>query len=606
MTIHNNPLLCIWLLLLTLAVTPLRLHAAPELSANVDARQFFAGEGFVWTLTVRGAKQVEAPETPATQDFFGRALDPQILEQGGDKTFVYRFRLMPRRAGLLTLPPVTITADEQELATSPQVLSVGEQQTTSALRLEVTFDHQQVYAGQPVMLTFKLLSSLPLASLKAMDIQLPLLYQRDFDVIVPEAERVAGGQPGTIGLPVEGQRGIGTLGKIKINDESFDIITFRRIFVPHKAGSYKFSPAHMLCSYLPPSANGRYAQPPYPSYFDNDFFAGIETQDAHVRYGASSDGLLLTVKPLPETNRPANFSGIVGHGAMVATAEPQTLTIGDPVTLTVRLQGFESPEAITLPPLAKLADFDGQFLVPDRQAQPRVLANEAVYVQSLRPLSTAVTQVPALKVVVFNPSTNQYETLASKPIPLRIRPDGDIIALNLKPNTPSNRAVNPSGIWNNIPPDAVDPLTRAGRWVKLSWPAWLLLPPVLLFALAGPAQKYRLKRTDPEQWRRLTAFARLRRALRHAKNAAAQHAAVATYVSTRLDIREEALSEREVLRALQRLRIDADEETRACLHELFYTADHTRFGGEQIAPTTSVDSQQLLSKLAVLERSFNP
>lgn len=594
-------------LLLTLAATDFSLHATPELNANVDARRFFMGEGFVWTFSVAGAKQVEAPALPALPDFFSRALEPQILEQGTNKTFIYRFRLIPRRGGLLTLPPVTVTADEQELDTTPQVLNVGEPQTTSALRLEVSFDHREIYAGQPVELTVQLLSALPLSGLKAVDVQLPVLYQPDFDVIIPQVERLAGGQPGTIGLPVEGQRAIGTLSSLKINDESFEVITFRRIFVPQKAGVFNFSPARLLCSYLPDNeaAGQRNRQPRYPSYFDNDFFQDTASQQAYVRYGVHSELLTLNVRPLPETNRPPNFSGIVGHGEMAASTEPQTLTIGDPVTLTVRLRGFEFPEAITLPPVAKLANFSGQFLVPDEQAPPRVLTNEAVYVQSLRPLRTAVTQVPGLQVVIFNPDSAQYETLATQPIPLRICPDGDITAIDLGPNTPSGRAVNPSGIWNNLPPDAVDPLTRAGRLVQLSWPAWLLLPPILYFALASAARMHQLKRTNPERWRQLTAFAQLRRSLRRAENTEAQCAAVTAYLATRLEIRDAALSEREVLRALQRRHIEPDEQTRACLHDLFYTADRFRFGREKTAPSAPSDSLQLLTTLTNLERSFD-
>jgi hypothetical protein len=595
----------LWLALLLLVALAGNSFAAPELDTAVDARQFFVGDGFVWTLTVSGAKQVEAPETPATPDFFSHALEPQILEQGTNQTFIYRYRLIPRRAGLLPLPPVTVTADGQELNPPPQVLTVGEPQTTNALRLEVSLDHPQVYAGQPLVLTFKLLSALPLASLKALDIQLPLLYQPDFDVIVPLAERRAGGQPGTIGLPVEGQRVIGTLSQLKINDTTFAVITFRRILVPHRAGTFSFAPARLLGSYLPPAANGRNASPQYPSYFDNDFFADTDAEDKFVRYGAQSEPLTLRVQPLPETNRPPNFSGIVGHGQMTDTVQPQTLTIGDPVTLTVRLQGFAYPEAVALPPVARLADFAGQFLVPADQSPSHVESNEVVCVQSLRPLRTAVTQVPALQVVVFNPDTAQYETLATPPIPLRIRPDGDLTAIQLGADASASRSVNPSGIWNNLPPDAVDPLTRAGRWTKLSLPAWLLLPPVVFFALAGAARRHRLKQSDPARWRKLTAFAELRRALRRAGNSEAQRAAVATYLATRLDIREAALSEREVLRALQRQRIEADAETRACLRELFHDADRARFGGGKNAAVTPPEPRRLLATLEKLERRFD-
>ena len=375
------------LALLWLAAPAMNARAA-ALNADVDARNFFVGDGFLWTLTVEGAQQVETPELSSAADFFSRALEPQILEQGTNKTFVYRYRLIPRRAGLIPLPPMIVLADGQELMPAPRVLTVSEPQTTNALRLEVSLDRREAYVGQPVVLTFRLFSALPLTGMKAMDVRLPILYDPNFEVVVPVAERSAGGQPGTIGLPVEGQRMIGALSTVKINDEAFEVITFRRIFVPRKPGEYQFPPARLLCSSLPDRARNR--PQTYPSYFDNNFFAGTEGQDVFVRFGARSEALALKVKPLPEANRPANFSGIVGHGKMTAAADPQTLIIGDPVTLTVRLQGFALPEAIALPPVANLADFAGQFLVPADQSPPRVLTNEAVYVQSIRDRKSVV------------------------------------------------------------------------------------------------------------------------------------------------------------------------------------------------------------------------
>lgn len=575
--------------------------AAAVLHSEVDAKRFSVGEGFVLTLAITGAKQVEPPDFPALPDFFTRALEPQILEQGADKTYIYRYRMIPRRAGVLTLPPMTVTADGGELREKSRALEVSDPQATPALRVELALDHATVYVGQPVGVTFRMLTSLTLTGLKAMDLRLPLLYDPDFDVIVPAAERIAAGQPDTIGLPVEGQRVIGSLSTVQINEEQFAVITFRRILVPTKAGEFKIAPARLLCSYLAGADNRRRNLPQYPSYFDNDFFQDVGPQEAYVRYGARSDGLTLKVRPLPATGRPPDFSGVVGHGELVAAADPQTLVIGDPVTLTVRLRGFPMPEAVTLRPLAKLADFDGQFLVPEAQAPPRVQTGEAVYVQSVRPLRTAVAQVPALKLVVFNPENGRYETLATRPIPLRIRPDGDITAIDLGPDKPSGRRVNSSGIWHNLPPDAVDPLTRAGRLAAKGAPVWLLLPALLFFALAGPARRHRLKRADPQRWRQVTAFARLRRALRRAPDPGAQRAAVAAYLAMRLEIQAAALTEREVLRALESRRIDATDELRICLRELLLRADLHQFGRERGQPAVLLDNTRLLAALGSLE-----
>lgn len=579
----------------------LGLQAAPELSSELNSNRFFAGDGIVWTLVVSGARQVDEPDFGSSPDFFSRALEPQILEKDSKRTFIYRYQLVPRRAGLLPLPSIAITADGEDLSPEERVLNVADPQSTDALRLELSLDQNDVYVGQAVGVTFKLLTTLRLTSLNAMDLRLPLLYSPDCDVITPVSERRAGGQEGTIGLPVEGQRIIGTLSELKINEDSFTVITFRRILVPRQSGELEFSAARLLCSYLTNSQGGKGNTPRYPSYFNNDFFQDIDGNTPYVRYSAQSKPLTLSVRPLPDANRPANYSGIVGHGKMQIEADPQTLVIGDPVTLTLKLRDFEMPEALRLPPLADLADFTSQFQLPETQASPRHTAEESTYVNSIRPLRTAITQIPALKLVIFNPDSAAYETLASEPIPLRVRPDGNITSINLGPDSPSSLTVNPQGIWNNLPANAVDPLTKVGRLLKMTAPVWLIVPPVLFLALAGVARKHRLKRTNPERWRQVTAFSKLRKSLGGARDARAQRAAVATYLATRLGIREAALSEREVLRSLASRDIRVSDETTACLHEIFLRADLEHFGRDPGKPTSKLDAARLLTALKSLE-----
>ena len=55
-------------------------HAEVAIKTEIGASSFFVGEGFVYTLTVNGAKQVEEPETPIHSDFFVNALETKIQE----------------------------------------------------------------------------------------------------------------------------------------------------------------------------------------------------------------------------------------------------------------------------------------------------------------------------------------------------------------------------------------------------------------------------------------------------------------------------------------------------------------------------------------------
>ncbi|MDP6504078.1 MAG: BatD family protein, partial [Planctomycetota bacterium] len=78
--------------------------AEVAIKTEIGASSFFVGEGFVYTLTVNGAEQVEEPETPIHSDFFVNALETKIQEHDGSRTFIYRYRVIPRHGGLLNLP----------------------------------------------------------------------------------------------------------------------------------------------------------------------------------------------------------------------------------------------------------------------------------------------------------------------------------------------------------------------------------------------------------------------------------------------------------------------------------------------------------------------
>ncbi|MES2309128.1 MAG: hypothetical protein V4507_09755, partial [Verrucomicrobiota bacterium] len=257
-------------LLLIFFLSPLVAQTEPKITSALSASQFFVGDGALWTLSITGAKRVNPPEISELPGFFIHPLEPQILEQKDSKIFIFNYRIIPRQSGLLTLPEITVQADSKDLKTESEILNVGAPKTTSALRLEVSFDRPEVYVGQPVVLTFQWFSSLPLNSIKALDIQLPMIYDPNFNVIVPAEERTLGGKPETVGLPLEGQRAIAQLSSLKINEEEFKVLTLKRIFIPLKSGDFSLPATQLLCSYLPPTTNGKKQTFSYPSFFNND------------------------------------------------------------------------------------------------------------------------------------------------------------------------------------------------------------------------------------------------------------------------------------------------------------------------------------------------
>lgn len=580
------------------------LIAEVKISDELNSQEFFVGDGVLWSISVQGATRVDPPTLSSIPGFLIYPLDPQILEQKDAKIFIYRYRIIPRLPGLITLPPVTLMADQQEFKTESRILNVGEPKTTPDLRLEVSFDRNEVFIGQPVLLTFRWLCGLPLTSIKALDIQLPIIYDPNFTVIIPDEERRSAGKPETIGLPIEGQRAIAKLSSLKINEEDFKVLTFQRILIPKKEGDFTIPATKLLCSHLPSSNSGKKQAFTYPSFFNNDFFEETSNNEKFLRFGAISEASTLKVKPLPELNRPADFSGIVGHGEMLLDADPVKITIGDPITITVRLRGFETPEAIPLPSIGTLAAFEGQFLIPSQQSPPRVENKESLYLQSIRPLRTAVTEIPSLKLVLFNPDSEQYETLTTQPIAISVRPDGETTSIDLGPETRSNKKTNPEGIWQNSSTKEIDLLSLISLFASRTLLFWTLIPMLFWLSLAKVARNYRLKKSNPVAWRENNAFKVMKKSLHQATLPEQQRSAITDYLSTRLHIKKEAISYHEIQRAIHQKELKLDPALAECLKTVFDLADLAEFNPHTKPSLGLVDYKKIISAIEKLEESI--
>jgi hypothetical protein len=128
--------------------------------------------------------------------------------------------------------------------------------------------------------------------------------------------------------------------------------------------------------------------------------------------------------PLPEQNRPANFTGAVGQFDLAASAGPTTVTVGDPITVRVQISGRGALDAVTLPeqgwqnfktypPTTKLETTD-QF----------GFQGTKTFEQIISPLNNDVYEIPALTFSYFDPNNGQYHTLTQPAVPLTVKAAG--------------------------------------------------------------------------------------------------------------------------------------------------------------------------------------
>ena len=146
-------------------------------------------------------------------------------------------------------------------------------------------------------------------------------------------------------------------------------------------------------------------------FFDDPFFGGEPR-----RLEITSDPLELTVLPLPEADKPADFSGAVGSFDFEVKAAPLDVAAGDPVTVTYTIRGTGSLDNVTPPAIPA---GDGLRVYPPQQtsagAKPAA-ANvaERTFEQVVIPERAGTLDLPTLRFSFFDPATNTTERLAGQ------------------------------------------------------------------------------------------------------------------------------------------------------------------------------------------------
>ncbi len=126
--------------------------------------------------------------------------------------------------------------------------------------------------------------------------------------------------------------------------------------------------------------------------------------------------LTLNAKPLP-SGAPAGFKNAVGRFSLSTTTQARDLSINEPISVQLKISGSGNLNTISAP---EPVDASRWKLYPSNKLnndETRSFHGEVVFQQLLRP-TMETHEVPAFKLVYFDPSTEKYEILSTSPIPL--------------------------------------------------------------------------------------------------------------------------------------------------------------------------------------------
>ena len=371
---------------------------ALDVSFDVQPRLLNLGETAQATLTFHGARSapnIEFPQIPGLQ-IVGTGQQMQFGTGGSQVSLTYN--IFPQKAGHLVIGPYVLDYN-------------GEQIQIPEVALDVRAPNGDAGAATNEM-TFARVT-LPTT---------PLFVHQVFDVVL-----------GIYSLPgVELTRDVNLLGgfpesgfvignfeelqmaREEVGGQFYNLRRFRAKARALTAGTFDVRPA-LRVGVIDP--NQRQSQRDPFGFFDP--FAGPSATPVTLTAPAAN----LAIQAIPEAGRPADYAGAVGQYAFTMDVRPRELKVGEPITVTLRLQGAGNVAA-ALPPAYRDADLYKAYEarqvgdLPD----PAAASGAKTFEQVVIPRTDALKELPALTFSYFDPDAAQYRTVSAGPFPLTVHP----------------------------------------------------------------------------------------------------------------------------------------------------------------------------------------
>ena len=395
------------------AAQTVRLQTAPA--------PHYAGEPIEIHVVVEGFDEHPAPSVVVASSPRGKLIaggvHPSVstsisivngrMRRTKEVTFTFVYQLQVDEPGPIEIGPFAVTQDDTSITSRRLRLDLEALPSSDQIAVELEFQNTPIYVGERVPITLRFwLTGRIRENLHQYTLRVPFFALTEtFQFLEPP------GVAGTTKVEIQTPNGplsvMGSAREEKRNGETYLIVEVRRLAVPLRAGSLEVPPA-----ILDVEEGVR---------FQRDLFGG--RRPTQVRKWRSTDRVRrLSVKQIPSDRSPESFAGAVGSGfSLVVSADRTVVKMGEPIALHFELRGDGNLETAALPRLdAKGLLPPASFRVADGEIPGHLEGGVKRFTAMVRVLDPDINEIPALEYSWFDPTTEQFESVKSRPIALSV------------------------------------------------------------------------------------------------------------------------------------------------------------------------------------------
>jgi len=427
----SSIVLMLGVLALALASTPrpaLAQTSAPaaiEVTARLATDRVYINDSVDLTIAVEGSSSPDRPTLRLPEgveaEFAGGSDNSSTstsiingrVRKRDKHEFIFHYRLTPTREGTFTIPIPDVIVAGRAYSAPPVAFTAVRPGQSDDFILRVEFDRRELFVGEPTRMRIvwnlgASVSNVSFSRLTGID---------GFEIGTPR-DRVPAGQRAsddrTVEVPMLGRTVVGVWGDEVVRGRSVRTLSFDVIVVPKSPGRHELGPMSVTFDV---GARQR-------SVFDV-----FEDRSSARRASAMSDPITIDVKPLPEKGRPADFGGLVGSYTLRTMAEPKSVSVGDPITLKLIVDGPDPTSRVEAPDLARVPGF-GAFKLSGEgwRVDSGELPGPRAFSTTVRVTDPKAAEIPAIEIPYFDPGDAKYKLARSEPLPLLVRPTREITA----------------------------------------------------------------------------------------------------------------------------------------------------------------------------------